>query len=397
MTRYARIVGWGKFLPPKVLTNFDLERMVDTSDEWIRTRTGIRERHMVNDPNIASSDLAVEAAKRALSVADMTAGDIDLIMVATSTPDHLFPATACIVQDKLGATQAGAFDVSAACSGFIYGLALARGLIASGEIDTILLIGTEVLSRFVDWNDRETCVLFGDGAGAVVIKASEERGGVMASMLGADGSGASLLGLPMGGSRLPPSVDGIAEGENHIKMKGRPIFRFAVHVMAESSRVVMEKMGWAPEDVDLVVPHQANERIIRAAMKQLKIPMEKAYLNIATHGNTSTASVPMVLVDAINEGRIKQGSKLVLTGFGAGLTYAAVAIEWGARTPAPEAPIHRNILRKIGYNLAHVRSAMRRAVRAFYGFLLGPEEGGGWRVPIRQKFDEWLGLRGKEK
>ncbi len=396
MTRYARIVGWGKYLPSKVLTNFDLERMVETSDEWIRTRTGIRERHLVDDPNVASSDLAVEAAKEALRVADMTAGDIDLILVATSTPDHLFPATACLVQDKLGATKAGAFDVSAACSGFIYALALARGMIVTGDIDTALVIGTEVLSRFVDWSDRETCVLFGDGAGAVVLKASEERGGVLASMLGADGSGARLLELPMGGSRLPPSVDGIAERKHYIKMKGRPIFRFAVQVMAESSRVVMERIGWTPEDVDLVVPHQANERIVQAAMRQLKMPQEKAYLNIATHGNTSTASVPMALVDAVNEGKIKQGSKLILTGFGAGLTYAAVAIEWGAQTPAPEAPMHRNLWRKIGYRLATVRSAMRRAMRTFYGFLLGPEEGGGWRVPIRRKFDEWLGFRKKE-
>ncbi len=396
MARYARIVGWGKYLPSKILTNFDLERMVDTSDEWIRTRTGIRERHLIESPDIASSDLGVEAAKRALQVADMSAGDIDIIITATSTPDHLFPATACIIQDKLGATNAGAFDLSAACSGFIYGLAMARGLIVSGEVDTALVIGAETLSKFVDWSDRETCVLFGDGAGAVVLKVSEEPGGVLASMMGSDGSGAKLLDLPMGGSRMPPSVEGIAERKHYIKMKGRPIFRFAVQVMAESSRVVMEKAGWTPEDVDLVVPHQANERIIQAAMKQLKMPMEKAYINIATHGNTSTASIPMALVDAINEGKIKQGSKLILTGFGAGLTYAAVAIEWGAETPAKEAPVHRHIWREIGYRLAGIRSDIRRGIRWFYGILLGPEEGVGWRAALRRKFDEMLGFRKKE-
>ena len=315
------------YVPERVLTNRDLERMVETSDEWIVTRTGIRERRIAA-PDQASSDLALEASRRALERAGISAEELDLILVATITPDMMFPATACILQDKLGAKRAAAFDLSAACSGFIYGLAAATSFIANGMYRYALVVGAECLSRITDYEDRNTCILFGDGAGAAVIGPVREDAGFRSFVLGADGSGGDLLKLPAGGSRMPVTEEVLAARLQYLKMAGRDVFKFAVRAMGSSADEALEKAGLTREDVDLLVPHQANMRIIQAALERFGLPPEKCAINLDRYGNVSAASIPIALAEAVESGRVESGDRLLLVGFGGGLTYGACVHIW---------------------------------------------------------------------
>jgi len=372
MTVYSRIIGWGKYVPPHVVTNADLEKMVDTTDKWIRSRTGIKERRIVQDPDESTATLATRAARNALEKASVDPDDLDLIIVASSSPDYSFPATACLVQDALGAGHAGAYDLSAACSGFVYGLAMAHGQIVSGLAKTVLVIGAETLSRITNWSDRNTCVLFGDGAGAVVLQASDQPGGVLSAVLGSDGSGADLLIVPASGTRHPTTMHSVANGDHYIKMAGREVFRFAVRVMASATREVVQKAGLTLEDVDWIIPHQANVRIIQSSVvKQLKFPAERVYMNLDRYGNTSTASIPLALVEAIEEGKLKEGDHIVFVGFGGGLTWAATLVQWGVKTPKPPLPWQKRLDLTLHYRLAILRSFLRRWRRKILGFLFG--------------------------
>jgi 3-oxoacyl-[acyl-carrier-protein] synthase-3 len=362
MKRYAHIIGWGKYAPEKVLTNNELSHMVDTSDEWIRTRTGIGTRHIVGEGETTAT-MSVRAAQAALEVANVTPDQIELVIVATASPDYPTLATACLVQDSLGATRAGAFDLVAGCSGFVYGLSMASGLIKAGMYDTVLVIGAEAISHIIDWSDRTTCVLFGDGAGAVIVQASESPGGVLASVLGADGSGAELLYVPAGGSRQPTSADTVAQGLHFLHMDGRPVFRFAVNVMPRASRQVCEKAGLSLDDIELFIPHQANDRIIQASARALQIPAERMFTNLERYGNTSAASVPIALCEAIEAGLVKRGDHLIMVGFGAGLTWAAAAVQWSMPWPVPTRPWWRRTLRWLHYRWASLRSWTLRNLR----------------------------------
>jgi 3-oxoacyl-[acyl-carrier-protein] synthase-3 len=325
--RSVGIAGSGFYVPKKVLTNFDLEKMVDTTDEWIRTRTGVRERRIAND-NEATSDLAVEAARKALEDARISPQEIDLIIVATLSPDYPFPSTACLVQDKLGIKDARAFDVEAACSAFIYALSVAEAFIKTGACKTALVIGSEVFSRIVDWEDRNSCILMGDGAGAVVLKETENGKGILSTHLGADGSGAALLKQPAGGSRLPASEETVRQGLHYFKMQGNEVFKLAVRIMSESVITALKKAGLSNKDIDLIIPHQANIRILNAMTKRLSLPMEKLVVNLDKYGNTTAASIPIALDEASKQGRIKEGDIVVLVAFGAGLTWGAAVIRW---------------------------------------------------------------------
>lgn len=322
----ARISGTGSYAPTKVLTNADLERMVATSDEWIRERTGIRERHIAGTGE-ACSDLAVQAGKRALAAAGIAAADLDMILVATCTGDYPLPATACLVQHQLGATKAAACDLSAACCGFVYALSVADAYVKTG-MRHVLVIGSEVMSAITDWTDRNTCVLFGDGAGAAVISASEGKRGILSTHLRSDGNLCELIAVPGGGSRTPPSEKVLAEGMQYIKMKGNETFKVAVRTLEEIARETLEANHLRVEDVDLYVPHQANVRILKAVVERLGLPIEKVVLNLDRHGNTSAASIPIALDEAVRAGRIKDGSLVMLGAFGAGLTWASALIRW---------------------------------------------------------------------
>lgn len=335
--RYAHIVGWGMSVPDRILTNHDLEAIVETSDEWIQSRTGIRERRIAS-PDETTTDLAVRAAQEALEVANLLPTDVDLIIVATSTPEHIFPSTASLVQDRLGASRAGAFDLSAACSGFVYALDMASSKVRTGDVETVLVIGAETMSRLLNWSDRSTCILFGDGAGAVVVQGKSEPGGVLTSVLRSDGAGWDLLGVPTIGSLdayLPARVEQFDElsarpvYEMHrLHMNGNEVYRFAVRVVADSIRQVAEKAHLTVDDITLIIPHQANQRIIDHIAKQLKIPPERVYSNVAKYGNTSAASVPIALAEAATEGRLKAGDYVVFTGFGGGLTWGTTLLRW---------------------------------------------------------------------
>ncbi|KAF6574391.1 beta-ketoacyl-ACP synthase III [Paenibacillus sp. SEL3] len=325
--RPVGVIGTGKYVPEKILTNKDLEAIVETSDEWIVSRTGIQERHIAA-PEQATSDLAYEAAIKALESAGMTAQDLDLIIVATVTPDMAFPSTACILQDKLGAKGAAAFDLSAACSGFVYGLATATSFIKTGIYNNALIIGADCLSRITDYTDRNTCVLFGDGAGAVVIGEVPEGRGFQSFDLGAEGAGGTLLKLEAGGSRLPASADTLENKQHYIYMNGREVFKFAVRVMGTATVDVLEKAGLSKDDIDLFVPHQANVRIIQSAMQRLDLPEEKVVVNVHKYANTSAASIPLALVEAAEEGRMKEGDRVLMVGFGGGLTWGASVLVW---------------------------------------------------------------------
>ncbi|WP_066072332.1 beta-ketoacyl-ACP synthase III [Alkalithermobacter thermoalcaliphilus] len=327
MPKRAGILGIGSFVPEKVVTNFDMEKIVDTSDEWIFTRTGIKERRIAGE-NVATSDLATNAAKIALENASTKPEEIDLIIVATVTPDMTFPSTACIVQKNIGATRAAAFDLEAACSGFIYSLSIANQFIQSGTYKKILVIGAETLSKIVDWTDRNTCVLFGDGAGAVVLGEVDENEGILSTYLGADGSGGQFLTQPAGGSRLPASFDTVNNKLHFIKMEGNEVFKFAVRIMGESAKKAIELAGLTSEDIDFIVPHQANIRIIEASAKRLKVSMDKVYVNLDKYGNMSSASIPVALDEAYKAKAIKRGDNIVLVGFGGGLTWGSVLLKW---------------------------------------------------------------------
>lgn len=374
--RYAQIVGWGYHVPEKIITNKDLEQIVETTDEWIRTRTGIEQRHVVADPKETSASLGIIAARKALELADVQPNKVDLIICASSSPEHIFPATASIIQDAIGATNAGAFDLSAACSGFVYALSLARGHILAGDAEYVLVVGAETLSRITDWTDRNTCILFGDGAGAVLVAASDVPGGIMAVDLGSDGSGANTLTLPAGGSALPASLETVSTGSHYIKMDGKAVFRFATRVMAEATRRVLHRSGLTADDVDLIIPHQANIRIIQnSVLHQLKIPEEKVMVNVQKYGNTSTASIPIALCEAIEAGRIKPGDNLVFVGFGGGLTWAACAIKWSVPVEKRTPNWWKNRRRQAVYQAAAARSMWRKAVRWVYDVLPDPEQG----------------------
>ncbi|MBJ6363340.1 beta-ketoacyl-ACP synthase III [Paenibacillus sp. GCM10012307] len=320
------IIGTGKYVPERILTNQELEQMVETSDEWIVTRTGIRERRIAA-PEQATSDLAYEASLGALEKAGISAEELDLIIVATITPDTAFPSTACLLQNKLGASKAAAFDLSAACSGFIYGLATASGMIASGMYKHVLVVGAECLSRITDYTDRNTCILFGDGAGAVVLGRVPEGRGFRSFQLGADGSGGELLKVSGGGSRLSPESAEAVKG-NFIQMAGSEVFKFAVRIMGGAAEEALEKAGLGKADIDLLIPHQANIRIIQSALNRLELPEEKCMINLDKYGNVSAGSIPIALAEAVEQGRVKEGDTLVLVGFGGGLTWGASTLIW---------------------------------------------------------------------
>lgn len=321
------ILGVGKYLPGNVLTNADLERMVDTTDEWITTRTGIRQRRIAAD-NEATSDMGVKAAKMALKDAGLQAEDIDLIIVATITPDMFFPSTACVIQHKLGARTVPAFDIAVACSGYVYGLTIADQFIRSGMYKKALVIAAEKLSAVTDWEDRSTCVLFGDGAGAAVLGEVEE-GGILGTSLGADGSKGELLQLPAGGSRMPASIKTVENKLHTIKMEGNVLFKYAVKIMADAAMQVTSTLGLTGDDIDLIIPHQANIRILNAFAKKMGIdPEKKVYLNIEKYGNMSAASSAVALTEAVEEGRIKKGDTILMDAFGGGLTWGALVIKW---------------------------------------------------------------------
>lgn len=325
--RKTGVLGVGKYLPTNVLTNGDLEKMVETSDEWIFSRTGIKQRRIASE-NEATSDMAAKAAKGALDDAGLAAEDLDLIIVATITPDMFFPSTACVLQNKLGAGKIPAFDIAVACSGFVYGLAIADQFISTGMYDNALVVASEKLSSVTDWEDRSTCVLFGDGSGAAVLGPVEE-GGILGASLGADGSKGELLQLPAGGSRMPASIKTVENKLHTIKMEGNVLFRHAVKIMADAALSVTEPLGLKGDDIDIIIPHQANIRILNALAKRMGVdPEEKVYLNIKKYGNMSAASSAVALCEAVQEGRIKKGDKILMDAFGGGLTWGAVVIEW---------------------------------------------------------------------
>ena len=360
---FAHITGWGMYVPEPVLTNDDIAKLVDTNDEWIRDRTGIRERHIAREHEFPST-LAVEASIKALRVANLAPTELDLIICASSSPEYIFPATACLIQDQIGATKAGAFDLSAACTGFVYAINMAAQAIRSGSIKNALVIGTETLSRFVDWKDRNTCILFGDGAGAFVLQASEKPGGVLSAVMRSDGSGADSLTLLGGGSRHPASEATIHEGKHFVQMDGKEVFRFATRVMGRATLEALELAGMTTDDVKCIVPHQANYRIIETAAKYLKLSMDKFVVNVDRYGNTSTASIPIATVEAAQDGRVEPGDKIVFVAFGAGLTWGAMVVEWTGPIPTKK-HVHPEQYRII----ARLRSFVRRAIRFIEGFL----------------------------
>ena len=326
MNTKAGIVGVGSYVPKNIISNFDLEKIMDTSDEWIKTRTGIRERRIV-DENEATSDLATKAALNAIKDANLTPEDIDLIIVATITPDMIFPSTACLVQANIKATKAACFDLEAACSGFIYGITVAKQFIESDTYKHVLVIGAEALSRILDYEDRSTAILFGDGAGAVVMGPVSE-GGVLSTRLGSDGNGKDYLNIPAGGSKTPASEDSIKNRLHFIKMAGNDVFKFAVRIMQDASVECIKSANLEIQDIDYLIPHQANIRIIEASAKRLKLNMDKVYVNLDRYGNMSAASIPVALDEAYREGKIKKGDNIVLVGFGGGLTWGASVVRW---------------------------------------------------------------------
>jgi 3-oxoacyl-[acyl-carrier-protein] synthase-3 len=325
----VRLTGWGRYAPAQVLTNADLERMVDTSDEWIVSRTGIRERRVAAAHETTASMAAV-ASLRALHTAGLGPDEVDIIILATLTPDYWMPSTAALVKEAIGNNRAAAFDVAAACSGFVYAYATASAYIAAGLAKHVLVIGAELLTRFLDYTDRSTCILFGDGAGAVVLSASDEPTVPAGIELTTEPQGAYMIWLPAGGSKSPPSPETIARGEHKIRMEGRETYRFATRTLASTALAAVAKAGWTQDDIDLIVPHQANIRIIEAVAKGLDLSMDRIYVNLDRYGNTSAASVPIALAEAVNEGRVEVGDKVVFVAFGAGFTSGAVAMEWTA-------------------------------------------------------------------
>lgn len=322
----ATIIGIGSYVPEKIMTNFDLEKMVETSDEWIRTRSGIRERRIAED-NIATSDLAFEASKRALESAGLKPQELDALILGTATPDMLFPSTACLVQSRLGTNKIISFDISAGCSGFLYGLCIAESFTKNG-FKNILVIGAEALSKVMDFTDRTTCVLFGDGAGAAVVRANDGPSGILSSYFAADGANWRLLHQPAGGSRIPASIESVKNRLHYIKMQGNEVFKLAVRAMYEAAVKTLQKAGIDADEVDLLIPHQANIRIIEATAKRLNIPMDKVYINLDKYGNTSAASIPIALDEAQKNEKVKKGDLILMVAFGAGFTWGGVLLRW---------------------------------------------------------------------
>jgi 3-oxoacyl-[acyl-carrier-protein] synthase-3 len=321
------VAGTGAFVPERRITNSDLETMVDTSDAWIRERTGICERRVVEE-GVVTSDLAAEASRRALEASSVSPSDVDFIIVATSTPDQVFPTTACHLQAKLGAERAGAIDIAAACTGFIYGVAIGAQFIATGTYRNVLVVGAECLSKITDYTDRTTCILFGDGAGAVLLQANAPRGRILSSFLRGDGSGAEVMQVPAGGSRMPASLDSVSNRMHYMRIRGREVFKFAVLKMVELVEEGLRSNGLGREDLGLIIPHQVNMRIIELALKKLEYPPEMAYTNIDRYGNTSAASVPIALDEALREHRLVPGKAVVCVAFGAGLTWGSLVMKW---------------------------------------------------------------------
>lgn len=365
MSPFAHITGWGMAVPEQVLTNQDLASRMDTSDEWIQSRTGIKERRIASSDQTTAT-LAYQAAEQALQMARLKPTEVELIVVATSSPEYLFPATACLVQDRLGASNAGAFDLLAACSGFIFALNLGTQAIRSGSIKNALIIGSETLSRLVDWTDRGTSILFGDGAGAFILQAREEPGGVISCVMRSDGSGGDLLCIPAGGSHSPASLETVSNGNHYIKMNGREVFRFATRVMAQATQEAVSAAELKLDDIQLVIPHQANLRIIESALRNLSIPMDRCIVNLDRYGNTSTASIPIATCEAVNQGRLKAGDKVVFVGFGAGLTWGAAVAIWSGLEPGERKPLP--------YRLrlyARLRSILRKLLRRIDALIWG--------------------------
>lgn len=323
----ASITGIGSFLPKKVLTNDDLTKMLDTTDEWITKRTGIKERRIVEN-GATASDLAIEASLRALDDANVLPSEVDLIVAATITPDCLVPSTACFLQDKIGASNAGAFDILAACAGFVYALSIAKSFVASGAMKTVLVVGTECLSKITDYTDRSTCILFGDGAGAVIVQRGNGRREIITTHLGSDGSQAELLMLPAGGSKLPTSHETIESRSHYIRLKGKELFKVAINNMVDVITKTVAENNMKLEDIDLIIPHQSNIRIIEAAMDRLKLPRKKAYINIDRIGNTSSASIPIAIDEIDKGGLLNPGDSVLLVAFGGGLTWSSSIIKW---------------------------------------------------------------------
>ncbi len=326
MITRSGILGMGKAVPKNILTNSDLEKMVDTTDEWIKTRTGIVERRIARDDE-TTLDLAYEASLEALSAAGVSAEDLDLIIVATVTPDMVFPATACMLQEKIGARKAGAFDLEAGCSGFVYGMIVADQFIRTGVYEKILVVGAETLSKITDWQDRNTCVLFGDGAGAAVM-GPVKKGGMLSFDMGSDGSGGKCLDMPAGGSLMPATHETVEKRLHYVRMDGNQVFKFAVKVMGKTALEALKKAELGTEDIDLLIPHQANIRIIESSAKRLKLPDEKVFVNLEKYGNTSSASIPIALYEAKEQNLLKNDQIIVLVGFGAGLTWGAAVLHW---------------------------------------------------------------------
>jgi len=372
--RYAHITGWGMAVPERVMTNDEIARLVDTNDEWIQARTGIKERRIA-DPKETSTSLAISAALRAMEVADIDPEDIELIIVATCTPEYAFPATACLVQDAIGARNAGAFDLSAACTGFIYALGMAAEAVKGGSIKAALVIGAETLSKVINWKDRGTCILFGDGAGAFVLQGSEVPGGVRSCVMRSDGSGSDLLSLPSVGQVRSANFGGLLDPT--IEMNGREVFRFATKALAAVTHEAVDEAGMKLEDINAIVPHQANKRIIEAAARVLELPEEKFVVNVDRYGNTSAASIPIALCEAVNEGRIRRNDNVVFVGFGGGLTWGAAAVQWDVTLP-PELSRWQRLGRQTRYAVLRFNSMGRRALRRMEGVLFGSEspEGG---------------------
>ncbi len=385
---FAHIVGWGMAVPDTILSNLDLEAIVETTDEWIQSRTGIKERRIATE-NESTATLGLKAAQRALEVADILPLELDLIIVATSTPENIFPSTASLIQDWLGANRAGAFDLSAACSGFVYAVNMAAQSIRSGSITTALVIGSETMTRVMDWQDRSTCILFGDGAGAVVLRASDIEGGVLSAVLRSDGSGGDLLGIPTVGSRdisLPEvNPNGHKIGKMH--MNGGEVFKFATRVIGESITQALDIAKLTIDDVALIVPHQANARILQAAARSLKVDADIFVSNVDHYGNTSAASIPIALCEAIEHERIHHDDIVVFVGFGGGLTWASMVIKW----VIPETIERRTLYkqrRQFSYFAARWRRRVIRWSRLAAGFLdrFRPERGRILR--LRRKIDQ---------
>jgi len=323
----ASITGIGSYLPDKVLTNYDLEKMVDTTNDWIIQRTGIKERRIVEN-GVTTSDIATQASLRAMEDAGVSPKDLDMIITSTITPDHIFPSTSCYIQQKIGATRACAFDILAACAGFIYAMSIGQSFINSGAMKTVLVVGAECLSKITDYTDRSTCVLFGDGAGAVIIQRNPVKHEILSSILAADGSEADVLIMPGGGARNPASLESVQQRLHYIQFKGKEVFKLAINNITNLILETTRENGLTLDDIDLIIPHQSNLRIIEATMEKLGLPMEKAFVNIDKYGNTSSASVPIAIDEARKEGRLRKGNIVMLVAFGGGLTWGSSVIRW---------------------------------------------------------------------